>query len=531
MDKPIIRIAGITLFLVCLAACQAVAAVPTALPPQPSSAPTALPAWRVAEYVPDSLHASLTLPAGLPEAQSPDQAALFFGLAPSGAPGIDWVYALAAAFPTAADGYPLTAVQALWNGEDAGELAGDCLLVSPDTAAALTDLWGAQPSSSVIQLPAGELLDKAWQRRECVAILPFEELNSRWKTLEVDGQSPLRTDFDPQAYPLSLRFAWQGALEGLNLALPQSNWQRGHLTVLLLTGTTALTRGTAARMAEMGVTYPGEKIRDWFTQADLAHVSNEVSFTEKCPPPDPFSPSLMFCSAPQNIDLFDYLGVDVIEVTGNHVADYGKAVMLDTLAAYRERGWRYYAAGENEAQARQPLLIEHNGNRIAFLGCNQAGPESVWARENEPGVAQCDLDDLSVRLAELKARGYLTVVTLQYDESYRPRPTELQERFFRQVSAAGADILSGSQAHFPQAYAFTEQGFIHYGPGNLFFDQMDYPVVGTRREFLVRYVIYANRLVGIELLTALLEDSAQPRPMTAAERRQFLEEYFTASGW
>jgi poly-gamma-glutamate capsule biosynthesis protein CapA/YwtB (metallophosphatase superfamily) len=98
------------------------------------------------------------------------------------------------------------------------------------------------------------------------------------------------------------------------------------------------------------------------------------------------------------------------------------------------------------------------------------------------------------------------------------------------LSDAGAVVVSGSQAHFPQGFSFRDNGFVHYGLGNLFFDQMDYPVVGTRREFYDKHFFYNGRYINSQLLTGLLEDYAQPRPMTAEERAQFLSDMFAASG-
>ncbi|NMB86938.1 MAG: hypothetical protein GYA17_01185, partial [Chloroflexi bacterium] len=69
------------------------------------------------------------------------------------------------------------------------------------------------------------------------------------------------------------------------------------------------------------------------------------------------------------------------------------------------------------------------------------------------------------------------------------------------------------------------------GLGNLFFDQMDIPVVGTRREFLDRHVFYDGRYISTQLLTAMLEDYARPRPMTAEERTQMLQDAFADSVW
>jgi poly-gamma-glutamate synthesis protein (capsule biosynthesis protein) len=76
---------------------------------------------------------------------------------------------------------------------------------------------------------------------------------------------------------------------------------------------------------------------------------------------------------------------------------------------------------------------------------------------------------------------------------------------------------------------FYQGRFIHYGLGNLFFDQMQ--ALELRQEMIDRHVFYAGRHVSTELLTALLEDFAQPRPMTSDEREAFLRKIFTASGW
>ncbi|RME88382.1 MAG: hypothetical protein D6770_07150, partial [Anaerolineae bacterium] len=99
------------------------------------------------------------------------------------------------------------------------------------------------------------------------------------------------------------------------------------------------------------------------------------------------------------------------------------------------------------------------------------------------------------------------------------------------IADAGATIVSGSQAHFPQAMEIYHGTFIHYGLGNLFFDQMDIPEWGTRREFLDRHVFYDGRYIGTELLTAMLEDYARPRPMTPDERESLLTTIFGVSDW
>ncbi len=88
-------------------------------------------------------------------------------------------------------------------------------------------------------------------------------------------------------------------------------------------------------------------------------------------------------------------------------------------------------------------------------------------------------------------------------------------------------LLSRSQAHTPADDILSGRLFCTFGLGNLFFDQMD--MIETRQEFIDRLVFYDGKLVSVELLTAMLEEYARPRPMTASEREMFLSRIFNAA--
>ena len=437
---------------------------------------------------------------------------------------IRWVYVLAAPFATLRDGVSSRELRDVWEGG-----ASHPLLMEDSTRAAFTAQWGEPGAGSVRSVPADQLLDAAWAGSAWV-ILPFESLEARWKVLTIDGQSPVRKGFSPANYPLTLEFSLHAST-----GLQPSNYDPGKLATVVVTGTTALVRATAYRMEKKGITYPGEEVRDLMREADIAHVSNEVSFFSDCPYPNPNSGRLIFCSAPKNIGLLTDIGVDVVELTGNHFADYGNYAMEETLALYRSKDLDYYGGGSNYQDSLKPVLFEVNGNRIAFLGCNlpDAGKSNI-ATDDHPGSAPCDFDHFTAEVAELKSQGWLVIFTFQWGENYVPEPDAGQMEGFRRMVDAGAVVVSGSQAHFPKTMEFYNGAFIHYGLGNLFFDQMgnfDWMPAGIRREFLDRYVFYDGRLVSVELITTLLEDFARPRIMTPQERSAFLQEYFLGSGW
>jgi poly-gamma-glutamate synthesis protein (capsule biosynthesis protein) len=246
---------------------------------------------------------------------------------------------------------------------------------------------------------------------------------------------------------------------------------------------------------------------------------------------------MTFCSSPDYLDLLKDVGVDIVELTGNHLNDYvgsyGWAPLRNTLALFRQENWPYFGGGENLEEARKPLLLTSNQNKISFSGCNWWGPDYAWAGAESPGAAPCstaaDMELMRQFVSETVQTADVSVFTFQYLEVDQYKPTAQQRADFRSMVDAGADIVSGSQAHQPQAYEFYHGGLIHYGLGNLFFDQMQ--ALGYRQEMADRHIIYDGRHIATEVLTFMLEDYCQPRPMTSEERNELLKVIFKASGW
>ena len=449
---------------------------------------------------------------------------------------IQWVYALVAPFPTVADGVTLDELYLAWSeGTVPAAFNGSPLLMEESTLAAFTELWDEPAAGAVRLVAADELLDAAWTESPSWAIIPFETLEPRWKVLTVDGQSPVRKNFDLATYALVIPFTLQSSTTLQPLNLPSSNHDPSRLTTIIMTGVTALVRATAFTMELKGTTYPGERIRDLMREANIAHISNEIPFFTGCTFPKPDQGALVFCSDPKYMDLLTDIGVDVIELTGNHFADRGSAGMRETIQIYQANNLPYFGGGLDLEDSLEPALFEVNGNKIAFIGCNKPDVNRFpTATDFQPGAAPCDFEYLQQMIAELNAEGYVVISTFQWNESYDSRPSPQQMRDFRLMAESGASIVSGSQAHYAQMMEFHDEAFIHYGLGNLFFDQMgdqDWMPRGIRREFLDRYVIYDGKLISVELITAMLEDYARPRLMTEHERTGFLQEYFYYSGW
>ena len=449
-----------------------------------------------------------------------------------GASSVPWVYALVAPFYTLTDDISSEDLAALWQGSIQEDFPFSRILVTQKSYAVMQAFFGTPDDPVVEVVTQEELTSYALSDQSFLSLLPFEELDPHWKVLRIDDQSPIDDYFSPETYPLSAAIWAEGIWEDLGATLPASNYDRDKRTVLIMTGVTALTRATAYRMEIHGNPYPGQDVHGWFSAADLLHISNEVAFAQNCPDPDPFQPDLIFCSSPDRIELLEYISADIIELSGNHVLDYGVPAMNLTLEMYEQRDWAFFAGGWDLADARSPAKITHNGNQLAFLGCNPVGPPIAWATESKPGAAPCgDYQWMIDVIQALRAEGYLPIVTLQYFEDYTAYPSPKMEADFLQLADAGAVMVSGSQAHTPKNMVFSDSAFIHYGLGNLFFDQMevyynDRLMPGTREAFIDRLVFYDGQLISVELLTTMLEDYARPRPMTPIEREALLSRIF-----
>lgn len=396
----------------------------------------------------------------------------------------------------------------------------------------LVKILGEPVNENIQVMDGADIINGFSEGSITISITAFNRIDKRVKVLDLNGMSVFNRDLDYNGYPLAFSVMLHG--EDKTIVdevfssiddIEMTNRDMSKFTSLIMTGVTAMVRGTAQRMENHSISYPGEKIADLLKEADITHISNEVPFVEGCNVAEDKFP--FFCSRPEYIGLLEYVGADVIELTGNHMNDYGHDWFIYTLEMYDDKGWPYYGGGRDLEQSYAPAVIESNGHRFAFLGFNWWGPAYDWATEDTPGSAPPNFEDFEAIIKDLKRQGYIVVFTFQYLESYQYVPVPQQVIDFRRMIDAGADIVSGSQSHHPMGMEFYRDGFINYGLGNLFFDQMR--ELGTRQELIAKHIFYEGKHINTIIITAMLEDYSQPRLTTQEERTLILESIFAAS--
>jgi poly-gamma-glutamate synthesis protein (capsule biosynthesis protein) len=442
-------------------------------------------------------------------------------------------FAVVAPFATITDDISLKDLQLRWQGlSDDGPL-----LASSATVDLLKPVLG---DGDAVMVKSGDLISALEENPDALGILPFDQIDPRFKVLTVDGVDILDNHFDPAPYPLISMLHIRGKEMGLLVPLlsdvitPTTNRDATALTTLIMTGVTAMSRGTADAIERNYLTYPAAVISDTLSAADITHVSNEVPFLEDCEVNNSAN-NLTLCSHTSYLEVLKAIGTDIVGLSGNHVNDFGYEGARKSLTFYHDNHIPIYGSGFNIEEACQPLFWNHNGNTFAFVAVIAFGPESAWATEDLPGTCYYydHKDEVLAMVKELAQKVDVVSVELQYLETYDPWPTDQQVTEFREVRDAGADLVTGVQSHVPQAwetYGANDPGgpgTISFGLGNLFFDQMW--SWETRTEQMARHTIYQGRVLNTEILTAVLEDYSQPRWATPDERAEILNRVFNAA--
>ncbi|MGD2027059.1 MAG: CapA family protein [Anaerolineales bacterium] len=509
---------------------------PTATSPEPEAEVDRL--W-VAPYLPETFLEGVVVPNPVEQVENREEANLILSAGMDGVQVTNLIYALAAPFPALEEGVSLETLKSAWQGNPSGSFSGGHLFLTNKSLAVFSDWWGDPAGDFVRVVEETDLMATVWEQAPAWTLLPFEQLSPEWKVLKVGGQSPLWKSFDPVTYalrvPVRIRGQNQASVDQLAVALQKTlpevlNRDPNRLTTVVLTGVTALVRATATEMEANGVLYPGGDVAPLMQEADIAHISNEVPFAQNCPPPQPVSERLIFCSADKYIELLDYIGTDVVELTGDHFSDWGIEATLHTFDMYDEYGWAYYGGGRTPDEGRKPITFEHNGNKIAFIGCNGKGGAYAPSTRGEPGAVDCDFNLITNEIARLKQEGYVVVMTFQHLEVYSFYPSPYMVTDFERTARAGADIVSGSQAHHPHGVSFVDDSLIMYGLGNFFFDQLLISE-NTARAMFARHVIYNGRHISTEIFTIHFLDFSRPRYLEGNDRNDLLREVYRESTW
>ena len=206
--------------------------------------------------------------------------------------------------------------------------------------------------------------------------------------------------------------------------------------------------------------------------ADIMCINNEFTFTTRGTPLS--GKAYTFRANPERVSLLKEMGVDVALLANNHVYDYGKESLLDTLDTLEGAGIGYFGAGRNIKEAMKPYYVEIDGITIAFVAASRAEKnlKTPQATENEPGILRCYEPDLFVEvIKEADANADIVLACVHWGTEYSTVLEEAQLTTGKLYLDAGADAIIGSHSHCLQGIEFYNGKPIIYSLGNFWFNK------------------------------------------------------------
>ncbi len=219
-------------------------------------------------------------------------------------------------------------------------------------------------------------------------------------------------------------------------------------------------------------------------------------------------------------------GIDVVNVANNHALDFGSTGFLDMLSRLDQRGIEHAGGGTNAAAAHEPLIVEEQGMRIAFLGYvfAMSGKYNFNTRDweataNAAGLAIGTPEAVRRDVAAARQLADVVVVMVHGGLEYRGNPSSTQRAFANAALDAGASLVLGHHPHVLQGYAKRGDKLIAFSLGNFVFARFD----GRPNDSAILDVtLTPDGVASLAWIPVVIRNDGTPRPATAAEARRIM---------
>jgi poly-gamma-glutamate synthesis protein (capsule biosynthesis protein) len=184
--------------------------------------------------------------------------------------------------------------------------------------------------------------------------------------------------------------------------------------------------------------------------------------------------------SPENAECLGAAKIDCCTLANNHVLDWGRAGLSETLATLQRLNIKVAGAGLSDAEARAPAVINLPKVRLLVFafGSPSSGVPFDWAAtDRAPGVNLLpDLSEASAhrvaeQIASFRKPDDLVVVSIHWGSNWGYNVPEGQRRFAHiLIDEADASIVHGHSSHHPRPIEIYRDRLILYGCGDFLND-------------------------------------------------------------
>jgi poly-gamma-glutamate capsule biosynthesis protein CapA/YwtB (metallophosphatase superfamily) len=252
---------------------------------------------------------------------------------------------------------------------------------------------------------------------------------------------------------------------------------------------------------------------------DVRLINLETSVTRSAD----FAPgkAVHYRMSPENLPCLAAARPDVCALANNHVLDFGRPGLRETLGSLAAAGLGTAGAGRDAAEAGRPAAVPVPGGRVLVFSCGTAssGIPADWAATaGRPGVnylpslSTAAADAVIARAAAARRDGDLVVVSIHWGSNWGYLVGEEQVRFARRLVDGGIDLIHGHSSHHPRPVEVYRGKLVLYGCGDCV---DDYEGITGHEEYRddLRLLYFAAVAPGTGELEALTMVPMQARNM------------------
>jgi poly-gamma-glutamate capsule biosynthesis protein CapA/YwtB (metallophosphatase superfamily) len=185
--------------------------------------------------------------------------------------------------------------------------------------------------------------------------------------------------------------------------------------------------------------------------------------------------------SPENADCLSAAGIDCCVLANNHVLDWGRSGLLQTLTVLQRLKIKASGAGRNLLEAAAPATLD-TANKARLLvfsfGTVTSGIPRNWAATaDDPGVnlltrlSEADARRTAEHILSVKQPGDLVVVSLHWGSNWGYEIAAEQQRFAHTlIDRANVSIIHGHSSHHAKAIEVYHKRLILYGCGDFIND-------------------------------------------------------------
>ncbi|MCR4305062.1 MAG: CapA family protein [Gallionella sp.] len=221
-------------------------------------------------------------------------------------------------------------------------------------------------------------------------------------------------------------------------------------------------------LTEQGYDYPFAQMRQYFSDAQIVFGNVEGPLTNRGEPePDK---KYVFRSPPAKVSAaLKQAGFNVVSLANNHTLDYGADGLAQTIEALEAAGIRHAGAGADLQAARQPVMFQVDGQRIAILAYSMTLPENFFAGINKAGTAFAHEDQVRDDVMAARKQADIVLVSFHWGQEGKTELRDYQTKVGHLAIDSGASAVIGHHPHILQGIERYKDGIIIYSLGNFTF--------------------------------------------------------------